>query len=275
MIKYLKKRINGGDEGMVHLNASIGIFDSGMGGISVLGEAIRQMPTESFIYYGDSANAPYGVRDKEDITRLSMEICDFMMTRQVKAILVACNTATSAAVHELRKRYSIPVIGMEPALKPAVMENKNKSVAVLATDVTLKEEKFNNLMQLYINCSDIVKIPAPELVQLVENGEVDYEVAEGTIKKLMEPILSKNEISAVVLGCTHFIFLRPVLQKILGENVKIYDGNAGTVKHLQNVLIHQGIYNKSNENPCIEIINSDSPAMLKQSYHLLEYYRQL
>lgn len=259
---------------MTQLNASIGIFDSGMGGISVLGEAVRQLPTESFIYFGDSANAPYGTRDKEDITRLSVDICDFMISRGVKTIIIACNTATSAAVQELRKRYSIPIIGMEPALKPAVMENKNRRVAVLATEVTLKEEKFNNLMQLYINCSDIVKIPAPELVQLVESGELDGSHAEEVISRLLSPVMG-DELSAVVLGCTHFIFLKPVLQRVLGSSVRIYDGNAGTVKNLQNILVYHGLYNKSNETPQIEIINSDSPEMLKQSYRLLEYYRQL
>lgn len=259
---------------MKTMESSIGIFDSGMGGISVLGEALRQMPTESYIYYGDSLNAPYGVKSKEELQSLILNVCDYLVGRNVKAIVVACNTATSAAIGEMRRRYDIPVIGMEPALKPAVLENKNGNIAVLATDVTLKEEKFDKLMKLYINCSNIYKIPCPSLVTLVESGIIEGPEAEEAIRACFKEI-DIAQLSAVVLGCTHFIFLKNTIQKVLGENVKLYDGNHGTIKNLASTLETKGLCNKHNENPVIEIINSRDCDMVDQSKTLLEYYRKV
>ena len=155
---------------------AIGVFDSGLGGISVLKELVKSMPNENFIYYGDSANAPYGIKTKEEITARCEDIIEFFIKQGVKAIVIACNTATSAAANILRKKYSnLPIIGMEPALKVAADGKKDNTIVVMATPLTLKEEKFNNLMAKYDDENTVIKMPCPELVKIVENDLIDNE----------------------------------------------------------------------------------------------------
>lgn len=214
---------------------AIGMFDSGMGGISVLSEIINLMPKEKYIYYGDSANAPYGEKKPEEVRILSKKICDHFIEEGVKAIVVACNTATSAAIKYLRDTYDIPIIGMEPALKPAVENNEKGKIAVMATNMTLKEKKFSKLMEKYGQRADIVKLPCPKLVELVETGILEGEQMERAIRECFSG-LNIKEVSSVVLGCTHYIFLKDTIRKVLGDSVKIIDGNEGTARHLKNIL---------------------------------------
>ena len=163
---------------------SIGVFDSGLGGISVLKELREAMPSEKFIYYGDSANAPYGIKTKEEITERCEKIIEFFLKEGVKAIVIACNTATSAAANVLREKYSnLPIIGMEPALKVAADGKIDNTIVVMATPLTLREEKFNNLMSQYDDDNIVIKMPCPELVNIVENDLLDdKEVVEKQIK---------------------------------------------------------------------------------------------
>ena len=253
-------------------SAPIGVFDSGMGGISVLGELLRHMPTENYIYYGDSANAPYGIRSTEELIELSVNVSDFLVKQGVKAIVVACNTATSAAIQVLRSKYDIPIIGMEPALKPAVENTDNGKVAVMATEVTLREKKFAKLMERLDVGKPIEKVPCPELVPLVEKGFVKGPEIESAIKTCFNDIDTK-EISSVVLGCTHFVFIKDAVRSVLGENVKIFDGNLGTVRHLKNKLEQLEQLNTENQMSHIKIINSMSQEMVIRSNELLKLYR--
>lgn len=220
---------------MPKIDSPIGIFDSGMGGVSVLAESIRLLVNEKFIYIGDSLNAPYGTKTVQEIENLSIGICDDLVNRDVKAIVVACNTATSASVGILRAKYKIPVIGMEPALKPAVIENMGGNIAVLATDVTLREVKFAKLSERFGSSANILSIPAPSLVEIVEKGILEGEEAEKAVAEVFKDVDIKK-LSAVVLGCTHFVFLRETVKKVLGSKVKIYDGNEGTVRQLARLL---------------------------------------
>lgn len=252
----------------------IGIFDSGMGGITVLADAMKIMPTENFIYYGDSDNAPYGVKSREHVKELSLNICDYLISKNVKAILVACNTATSASVLEMRDRYNIPVIGMEPALKPAINAKGSGSVAVLATEVTLREEKFENLMNRFRYKREIIKVPCPSLVELVESGVMDGNEARRAVESCFEDIDIKK-LSAVVLGCTHFVFLKKIFRDILGNNIEIHDGNFGTVNYLQKKLDDLSLLNLDNDKPVIKIFNSKNHDYLHQSRELLEKYNIL
>lgn len=216
-------------------NLAIGIFDSGMGGISVLAQTIKLMPNERYIYYGDSENAPYGVKSPEEVKELCIDICDFFVEKGVKAIVVACNTATSAAINELRDRYDIPIIGMEPALKPAtIIESKGK-IVVMATDMTLKEKKFSALMDKYGKEKDIVRLPCPRLVELIESGIMEGETIEASLEECFNGI-NIDEVSSIVLGCTHYIFLKDSIGAFAGEKVHIVDGNGGTARHLKNIL---------------------------------------
>jgi glutamate racemase len=260
---------------MVDKNRSIGIFDSGMGGISVLGEAIRWLPTENFIYYGDSANAPYGSKTKEEVTALSEAICDHFIERDVKAIVIACNTATSAAVDYLRAKYAdIPVIGIEPALKPAVESVEKGAVLVLATEMTLKETKFLDLCDRIAKEREVIKLPCPSFVTMVEEGIVDGIEAEKEVRNCLGQV-SYGNVKAVVLGCTHFVFLRHVIAKVMGPNVEIFDGNVGTVKHLLQTLEERGDHEMSRHESTIEIINSGGMELVLQSQKLLNLYKPL
>ncbi|WP_246637585.1 glutamate racemase [Crassaminicella profunda] len=251
----------------------IGVFDSGMGGISVLSEMRKLMPQEDYIYYGDSKNIPYGKKTKETLQELCFQIGDYFIDRGVKAIVIACNTATSAAVNEFRKRYDIPIIGIEPALKPAVESYEKGKIVVLATEVTLREEKFSNLMNQYTNQAEIIKLPAPKLVTLVEQGIINGKEAEDAIGELFEN-LNIKEVDSIVLGCTHYPFLKEPLKKVLGEKITLIDGGLGTAQHLKDILYERGWLRNSSEKGCIEIINSSNDQrMIELSHKLLDVYR--
>ena len=186
-------------------NRPIGVLDSGLGGISVLRELVKLMPGEAFLYYGDSANAPYGTRTPEEVIDLTKKDVDFLLERGAKAIVVACNTATSVAIRELREEYEkkdIPVIGIEPALKPAVLAKEHSKVVVMATPMTLSQTKFNSMLHVYEDEANIIKMPCPGLVEYIEGGMLEGPVLDGYLEKQFEPY-EKSEIDAVVLGCTH------------------------------------------------------------------------
>ncbi len=227
---------------------AIGVFDSGLGGISVLKELAELMPNENYIYYGDSYYAPYGTKSKEEIIDRCIQICDYFINKKVKAIVIACNTATSAAVSILRDKYKpLPIIGMEPALKPAAHDKKNNNIVVMATSLTLNEEKFNDLMKKYSDINNIIKMPCPDLVSIVENDMLqDTALIERTLLKYYSEI-DINKLDSVVLGCTHFVFFKEHLQKMLDKKTRIIDGNKGTARHLKDILDNDGKLNKVNE----------------------------
>lgn len=251
----------------------IGIFDSGMGGISVLGEAIKQLPNEDFVYFGDSANAPYGEKSVEEIVVLSDNVCAFLLTKQVKAIVIACNTATSAAAALLRTRYpQIPILGMEPALKPAVNLHINGKIVVMATEVTLREKKFADLMLTTSNRAQIIKLPCPNLVRLVERGILNGPEAEIEVRTCFQDI-DTSEIGVIVLGCTHFVFLRKVIESIFGDRIRVIDGNEGTIRNLAKTMNKLAI-NSTNtlKSPCIEIMSSSNENYNAEMKRLLDVY---
>lgn len=216
----------------------IGVFDSGMGGVSVLHTLKRLFPLESFLYVGDSLYAPYGTRSPEAVYERSREICDAFVAEGVKAIVIACNTATSAAVERLRTRYDIPVIGMEPAVKPA-LEHTDGRIYVLATEMTLREVKYQQLLRRNDPLERVVNVPAPEWVTCVETHFEERErVTEAVRSKLSRELPAAQ---AIVLGCTHFIFLKPYIQDFYGGRIHLFDGNAGTATHMGNVLRINGM----------------------------------
>ena len=193
---------------------AIGVFDSGLGGISVLRDLKELMPNEDFIYFGDSAYAPYGVKTKEQITERCVEIIDFFISKGVKAVVIACNTATSASANYLRKKYkNLPIIGMEPALKVATQGVKNNNIVVMATPLTLKEKKFETLMHKFRGNNKVVKMPCPKLVEIVENDLLDDKnIVIDQLKDYYKDVNMDN-LDSVVLGCTHFIFYRDYLNQ--------------------------------------------------------------
>ncbi len=252
-----------------HLN--IGFFDSGIGGISVLREAIRILPNENYIYFGDSKNAPYGVKSPKQVEELSCKVVDRLLAMDTKAIVVACNTATSAAIESLRKNYKhIPIIGIEPALKPAIEYYGNGTVVIMATPMTLAEKKFNRLREKFSEKSHIVPMPCEGLVEIIESGHLEGEIVENYLEERFKNLDKKN-ISSVVLGCTHYPFIKGALKNVLGNNVTIIDGSLGTAKQLQRILKNNNMLNKSENKGNIKIYNSkEDDRIIDLCYNLLE-----
>ena len=214
----------------------VGVFDSGVGGISVLKDLRRILPEEDFLYYGDTANAPYGTKTTAEVIRLCRRVVRTLLGREIKALVIACNTATGAAAATLRKELEIPVIGMEPALKPASLARKDRAVLVLATPLTLKQEKFRVLMEQY--GEGAVKVPCPGLMELVEAGDTDG--ARAYLQQLFEKYPAE-QVDAVVLGCTHYVFLKDMIRSMLPERIVLTDGNEGTARQLDRVLRQEGL----------------------------------
>lgn len=222
----------------------VGVFDSGLGGISVLAELIRQMPNLNYSYFGDSLNAPYGTKRVEEVLKRSREICQNFVAEGAVAIVVACNTATAASVKQLRQEFEIPIVGMEPAVKPAATilskYDLPMKMAVLATPMTLREEKYQTLVDSLGVRESVVELPSPELVHLVENHFEDEQMLKRVVKSYFSTrVETIDHLSVMVLGCTHFVFLRPYFEA-LSTGIDIVDGNLGTARRLRDLLIQAG-----------------------------------
>ena len=246
--------------------APIGVFDSGLGGISVVRQIVQDMPHERVLYFGDSANAPYGTKTPQEVRRLSFDIMERLMSQGVKAVVIACNTATSAAVNALRDHYDIPIIGMEPALKVACDRGhgKRQRVIVAATPLTLRERKFAVLMDRFKADHTIFPEPCPGLVEIVEHGQLDdHDVVMRTLHQYFDQY-DLSTIDSVVLGCTHFVFYRDYFRELLPDTAAIIDGNEGTVRHLGVVLESLGKLAPEDAEGSIDLANSDTSARIAQ-----------
>lgn len=235
----------------------IAVFDSGVGGISVLRHLRRILPQERYLYFGDSANAPYGSRPTAEVRELTLNAAEKLFAQGCKALVVACNTATSAAIDTLRQKYPDKIIiGIEPAVKPAVDRFPGGYIGVLATEVTLREEKFNRLLTHYGEKSQVVRLPAPGLVELIEGGKTDSEETESLLRQILSPHLEK--LDALVLGCTHYPFVSAVLRRIVGEDVLLIDGGEGTARETRRRLEAAGLL-RSGQGEVIWQSSSDDP----------------
>ena len=247
----------------------IAVFDSGVGGISVLRQLRKIMPEEKYIYYGDSANAPYGSRPTEEVRQLTLAVAEKLTTEYpVKALVVACNTATAAAIRTLRQTYpDLIVVGIEPAVKLAADNCPGGQLGVLATEVTLREEKFDNLVhRVEENCT-VYKIPAPGVVNLIEAGKNDSPEMMELLEKLLAPYVGK--LDALVLGCTHYPFVSRNIAAVMGPRTKILHGGKGTAKETKRRLEQAGLLRSGQGS--VEIRNSSgSEEMIRLSYALLE-----
>ena len=209
----------------------IALFDSGAGGIGVLREVKKLLPTEQLTFFGDAANAPYGERPDEEIRRLVLASATRLL-KDCKALVLACNTATAVVAEELRQLYpDTPIIGMEPALRPAALVKENPIVLVLATAATLRMEKFGHLQTNYAKNATVFKIPAPNIVRLVELGLADSPEMDAYLDGLLAPF-KQDPPDAVVLGCTHFPFAAAAIRRVLGCDVPLFDGAKGTAREL-------------------------------------------
>ena len=218
----------------------VGVFDSGIGGISALIAMQRLLPRETFIYFGDTKNAPYGTKDTEEVIRYVKEVVGHLLEERIKALVIACNTATGAAAAMLRRDLEIPVIGMEPALKPASEVRKNGSILVLATPLTLHQEKFEKLMEKY--GEGAVRVPCSGLMELVE--QEDSAGAEAYLKELFSGF-EMDKVDAVVLGCTHYVFLKDMIRTMIPSRITITEGSEGTARQLKRILQRNGLLNEN------------------------------
>ncbi|ESU20080.1 murI protein [Flavobacterium cauense R2A-7] len=238
----------------------IGIFDSGIGGTSIWKEIHQLLPNENTIYLADSKNAPYGQKTKEEIIQLSCKNTELLLEQGCKIIVVACNTATTNAIKELRAKYNVPFIGIEPAIKPAANQTETETIGILATKGTLNSELFNKAVETYSNVKIIEQIGFG-LVQLIEEGKMESEEMTGLLNEYLKPMVEAN-IDYLVLGCTHYPYLIPQIKKIIPEHIKIIDSGAAVAKQTKKVLEKNNLLNLSEEKKKqIFYTNSDSKVL--------------
>lgn len=224
-------------------NIPVGVFDSGIGGISVLADMIKCLPGQRFIYYGDSKNVPYGTKSPEEVIKLTFNAAEFLLEKGAKALVVACNSITSVAIEELRKNIVVPVIGMEPALKPAIDTNTGGKIVVMATPLTIKEKKFCSLREKYSKNYDIISLACSGLADIIEHGEWSGPELNKYLENIFKD-LKTNEVTEVVLGCTHYIFIKEEIKKYFPSTSRIIDGNEGTARQLKNILLSNNLYSE-------------------------------
>ncbi len=242
-------------------NKPIGIFDSGIGGTSIWREIHNLLPNEKTIYLADSKNAPYGQKTKEEIIHLSMKNTDYLLEMNCKLIVVACNTATTNAIKELRAKYTVPFIGIEPAIKPAAINSKTRVIGILATKGTLNSELFHKTAELYHDTKIIEQI-GHGLVDLIENGDINSPEMDKLLISYLTPMIDAN-IDFLVLGCSHYPYLIPQIRKILPEHIQIIDSGLAVAKQTQNVLMEKIGFSAGFENKPLFYTNTN-PTVLNE-----------
>lgn len=254
-------------------HAAIGVFDSGLGGISVLHEIRALLPSESLIYIADSAHVPYGEKSPEFIVQRSIAITEFLLAQPVKAIVVACNTATAAAVTELRQRWpELLIVGMEPAVKPAVLASVSGKIGVLATTGTLRSARFAALLERFASDVEVITQPCPGLVELIEAGQLDSPETSALLNSYLEPLLQAG-CDTLILGCTHYPLLKPLLQTLVPNGVQLIDTGKAVARRLQNELGKQGLL-VDGQAPVDRFYGSGDVCKIEQTLALLWPARQ-
>ncbi|GAB5565469.1 MAG: glutamate racemase [Winogradskyella sp.] len=230
----------------------IGIFDSGIGGTSIFKEIHALLPNENCIYLADSKNAPYGNKSKEHIIKLSIKNTEFLLKKECKLIVVACNTATTNSITYLRQHFHLPFIGIEPAIKPAALKTKTKAVGILATKGTLSSQLFHKTTDLFANGIKVIEQVGEGIVPLIENGQLETKEMYHLLESYINPMLEEN-IDYLVLGCTHYPYLIPILKKMLPEHISIIDSGLAVAKQTQSILAKNNLLNTSKDEPKISL----------------------
>ncbi len=250
----------------------IGIFDSGVGGTSIWREVHELLPFEKTIYLADSKNAPYGEKPIEEIKNLSRKNTEKLLDMGAKIIIVACNTATTNAIKDLRNEYSIPFIGIEPAIKPAALNSKSKTIGILATRGTLTSTLFSQTSDFYARNINIVEVEGRGLVELIEAGELDSPQMRSLLLKLLEPFFV-NKIDYLVLGCSHYPYLIPLLKELLPEDVIVIDSGEAVARQTKSILSSNNLLanEQTVEKPVPEFFSNTNPKVLEQLTEALKY----
>ncbi len=248
----------------------IGIFDSGSGGLSVLREIIKILPREKYIYFADNAFCPYGEKTPEFIQQRGRVVTDYLLSEGADIIVVACNTATAAAISTLRSEYDVNFIGMEPAVKPAALSSETGVIGVLATAGTLKGSKYLNTKGLYEDNVRIEERVGQGFVELVERGVLEGPEAERTVRDSLQPLLDSGA-DRIVLGCTHYPFLKDVIQRLSGPSVQVIDPAPAVARHLLDVMEAEGLVREDGgpESPDVRLVASGDPGPSRALYQMI------
>ena len=249
----------------------IGVFDSGVGGLSILQEIRRELPDEDILYFADSAHCPYGARSEQEIRDLTTHAVTFMTEKRCKLIAIACNTASATSLAYLRNTFSLPIVGLEPALKPATQLTRNKRVGVLATEVTLKAEPLRRLREQYGAGIVLVTAPCPGLVELVEAGVTEGCAVDELLAECLAP-MNEAKIDTLVLGCTHYPFVGQAIAKLLPANVRVVDSGEAVARQVRHVLERAGDRKAGSLPAQLQAFTTGEPtAFAKQLSRLLGY----
>jgi len=242
----------------------IGVFDSGIGGLTVAHEIMKQLPEERVIYFGDTARVPYGPKSPETVCRYSREISDFLLKQDVKAIVIACNTATAHALATLREELPIPVIGVvEPGARAAVRRGKGSHIGIIGTAGTIRSGAYERAIRAIDPDARVTARACPLFVPLIEEGWIDHPVTRQVAQEYLAPFI-RDRVGALVLGCTHYPLLKPLLYGVLGRGVRLIDSAAETAAELKNVLCTNGISAEPGSTPTHRFIASDDPLQFLQ-----------
>lgn len=220
--------------------APVGVFDSGVGGLTILSALLQELPHERYIYFGDTAHCPYGMRSEAEIIELSIAASRFLLAQGCKLIIVACNTASQAALTALRATFPVPFIGVVPAVKPATQATRRGRVGVLATNQATRANYLRQLIDEFAEGIEVFAAGCPELVTLVEEGELEGPRAEETVRQALQPLLAQG-VDVLVLGCTHFPALRPLIARVAGPSVQILDSGTAIARRAHSVLESEGL----------------------------------
>lgn len=254
----------------IEKNAPIGLFDSGIGGISVLRSLKKLMPNENYVFIEDSKNAPYGVKSEEEVCELSEKSLVTLLEKGAKQIVIACNTATAVAADYLREKYcDIDIVGIEPAIKPAVEENIGKRIVLLATDLTLHQKRIYKLYERFESLADIELLPCIGLVELIEAGHLNDSLVTDYFRNLFGE--KYNDVGAFILGCTHYPLVSDAIKAVVGEDVRLYDGSLGTAKRSMALLSEKNLLTDNTDEGKVEIINTaNDEKLISLSYEFLK-----
>lgn len=247
----------------------IGLLDSGIGGLTVLHQALIKLPEVEYLYYADTDHVPYGTKPKEEVIQYVDEAIGFLVRQGARAVVIACNTATSVAIDYVRAKYTIPILGMEPAVKVAVKKSPQKRIMIMATPLTLREEKLKNLIKAVDEDHKVDLIAMPGFVEFAEQGRFDTKEVEEYIRKELSSY-NLESYATIVLGCTHFNYFKDTLHKVFQGQVEFIDGVSGTVNHLKNILQRNGLVS-----PGISRVKYYMTGRLVTDQESLDFFSQL
>jgi glutamate racemase len=246
------------------LNRPIGIIDSGVGGLTVAKEVMRQLPHEQIVYLGDTARCPYGPRSAEEVLKFTWEITQFLMEKQIKMLVIACNTATAVALEEIRSELRIPVLGViHPGARTAIKNTVNYQIGIIGTEGTVKSGAYEQALKSINRKTNVVSLACPKFVPLVESGEYNGPVAERVVAETLAPLRNQG-LDTLILGCTHYPLLEPLIKRVMGDRVNVISSGEETAREVSTILHHNGILNTTGEEPVHEFYTTGSKKIFSE-----------